>query len=934
MANIDSTPEKKLFLLDAFALIYRSYYAFIKNPRMNSSGMNTSAIYGFTDTLINVIRKENPTHIGVVFDPPSPVNRTLDYADYKANREATPEDIKKSLPYIYKIVQAMNIPTLMVEGYEADDVVGTLAKKAEKNGFLTYMMTPDKDYAQLVSENILMYRPGRGGKGPEVWGVEEVCAKFEVERTEQVIDILGLWGDAVDNIPGIPGIGEKTSKKLIAQYGSVEGLIANAEELKGKQKENVINYADQGLMSKKLATIILDVPIDFSEADYLIEAPNEDDLMALFSELEFRTMAKRIFGKETQIQTTQSHGQMDLFGAGTVSESSTTPTELVDTLTIETASTEYILCDNIDEIKQLANDLLGVKAFCFDTETTGLDTLNAELVGIAISYEKNKAWYVPFPEDQAAAKDLITLFKSSLEHSDILKIGQNLKYDINVLKKYDVHVKGDLFDTMVAHYLIQPDMKHGMDFLSETYLNYKPISIETLIGKKGKNQLSMRDLEPKQIVDYACEDADVTWQLYELFKPQIDGEKLQELYRTIEMPLISVLADMESKGVQLNTEMLKSYSIELGSKIDTLSSTIQEMAGTTFNIDSPKQLGEVLFDKMALDAKAKKTKTGQYSTGEDILSKLKDKHEIIPKILNYRTLRKLKSTYVDTLPNMINDSTGRLHTTYYQTVAATGRLSSNNPNLQNIPIRTPEGQEVRKAFIPKNSDYLMLSADYSQIELRIVAALSEDQHMIDAFKSGTDIHATTAARVFGVTQEDVTRDMRSKAKAVNFGILYGQSAFGLSQTIGISRKEAKEIIDNYFEQFSAIKTYINTMQQFARDHGYVETIMKRRRYLKDINSANAVVRGHAERNAINAPIQGSAADIIKLAMINIHHKMTAQNMTSKMLLQVHDELVFDAYKPETEALKTLVKTEMENAFVMEVPLLVEMDLGENWLAAH
>lgn len=899
---------------------------------MNSKGMNTSAIYGFTDTVINLIKKENPTHIGVVFDPAGPMIRNEQFPEYKANREATPEDIKQSIPYIYKVVEALNIPTLVMNGYEADDVIGTLAKKAEKAGFITYMMTPDKDYAQLVTENILMYRPGRGGKGPEIWGVKEVKEKFEVERTEQVIDILGLWGDAVDNIPGIPGIGEKTSKKLIAEYGSIESLIEHAHELKGKQQENVINFSEQGILSKKLATIILDVPIEFEPDKLVMEEPNEEALMALFSELEFRTMAKRIFGSEAQIQTSSSNGQMDLFGR--VEETDSVEPEMVDVKTIEDIKTDYVLCYSNEEIQNAITLLSQSKNVCFDTETTGLDPLTAQLVGIALSNTKHKGYYIPFPEDHEQTLARLELIKPLLENPEIKKTGQNLKYDINVLKKYSVSVNGDLMDTMIAHYLIQPDMKHGMDFLSETYLNYKPISIESVLGKKGKNQLNMRQLDPEQVVNYACEDADVTWQLGALFEPELEKNNLTSLYKNLEMPLIKVLADMENEGINLNTEMLNAYSIELGEKIDVLSKAIQEISGEEFNIDSPKQLGEVLFDKMALDAKAKKTKTGQYQTGEDILAKLKDKHEIIPKILEYRTLRKLKSTYVDTLPLLINESTGRIHTTYYQAVAATGRLSSNSPNLQNIPIRTPEGQQVRKAFIARNADYQLLSADYSQIELRIVAAVAKDQFMIDAFKSGLDIHATTAARVFGVTNEEVTRDMRSKAKAVNFGILYGQSAFGLSQNIGISRKEAKEIIDNYFEEFSSIKDYIANMQQFARENGYVETIMKRRRYLKDINSANAIVRGHAERNAINAPIQGSAADIIKIAMISIHDEMKRREMQSKMLLQVHDELVFDVHNSEVAELQELVKLKMESAVSIDVPLLVEMDLGDNWLDAH
>lgn len=927
---MSETPQKKLFLLDAFALIYRSYYAFIKNPRINSKGLNTSAIFGFTNTMIDLIRKENPTHIGVVFDPPTPINRTQDYSAYKANREETPEDIRKSLPYIKAIVEAFNIPLLLVDGYEADDVIGTLAKKAEKEGFVTYMMTPDKDYAQLVSENILMYRPGRGGKGPEIWGVKEVCEKFEVERTEQVIDILGLWGDAVDNIPGIPGIGEKTSKKLIGQYGSVEGLIEHSHELKGKQKENVEQFAEQGLMSKLLATIILDVPIEFNAKSLEIEEPNKEAVMELFSELEFRTMAKRVFNEEIQVQTA-TDGQMDLFSAAPPTGDSSTA--LVSLKTLGDVSTTYQLVDNDAAINDLIAKLSSAKLFCFDTETTGLDTLSAELVGIAFSLKTNEAFYVPLDSDQNKAKELASKFKQVLEDVSIEKVGQNLKYDIKVLKKYGIDVKGYLFDTMLAHYLLQPDMRHNMDILSETYLNYKPISIETLIGKKGKNQGNMRDLEPEKIVDYACEDADITWQLMEAFRPQLEEQNLIKLYDEIEMPLISILADMEYEGIALDAEMLRVYGKELGERIDALNTKIQAMAGEEFNVDSPKQLGVVLFENMQLVDKPKKTKTGQYSTNEDTLEKLRDTHEIIPMIMDYRGLRKLKSTYVDTLPEMTHKNTGRIHTTYSQTQAATGRLSSVNPNLQNIPIRTEEGQYIRKAFVPREGCKLM-SADYSQIELRIVAALSKDDTMIQAFKDGEDIHAATAAKVFGVEGDAVTRDMRSKAKAVNFGILYGQSAFGLSQTIGVKRKEAKEIIDSYFEQFSSIKDYITNVQAFAKENGYVETIMHRKRYLKDINSANAIVRGHAERNAINAPIQGSAADIIKIAMQKIFNAFMDEQIKSKMLLQVHDELIFDVRNDEIDKVQKIVKSNMEGAVKLAVPLTVEMDVADNWLDAH
>ena len=925
-----SDNDKKLFLLDAYALIYRSYYAFIRAPRINSKGFNTSAIYGFTNTLIDLIKREDPTHLGVVFDPPGPTNRAIEYPEYKAHREAMPEDIRSAIPYIRKVVEAFNIPHMMVSGYEADDVIGTLAKKAEQAGYITYMMTPDKDYAQLVSENIMMYKPGKGGKGPEIWGVKEVLEKFEIDHPEQVIDILGLWGDSADNIPGIPGIGEKTSKKLVKQYGSVEGLIEHADELKGKQKENVIAYADQGRLSRKLATIITDLPVEFEPDKLIVEEPNKDTLMELFSELEFKTMAKRLFGKETELQT--SSGQMDLFGR--VSEEAEEESQLVDLLTLDQVKHNYELVDSEDDIKSLVEQLAQKEAICFDTETTGLDALTVEIVGIALSCEKGTGYYIPFPEDQETTKSRLGLFKPILENTAIQKVGQNLKYDILVLRKYGINVQGAMFDTMIAHYLINPDMKHGMDFLAETYLNYQPVSIETLIGKKGKSQLSMRNLDPANIKDYACEDADITWQLKQTFQPKLKDAGVESLFTDVEMPLMEVLADMEAEGINLDVDMLRQYSKDLGATLEVLNTEIQSMSGAQFNVDSPRQLGDILFDKMKLDEKAKKTKSGQYQTSEDVLTKLKGKHDIIPKILEYRMLRKLKSTYVDTLPDLINSNTGHIHTTYYQTVAATGRLSSNNPNLQNIPIRTEEGRKVRKAFIPRNNDFLILSADYSQIELRLAASMSGDAAMIQAFKEGADIHTSTAAKIFNVTPENVDREMRSKAKAVNFGILYGQSAFGLSQNINISRTEAKEIIDSYFTQFSAIRNYISNMQDFARQHGYVETILKRRRYLRDINSSNAVVRGHAERNAINAPIQGSAADIIKIAMIDIQRELKKRNTKSKMLLQVHDELVFDAHKDELEMLKTLIKDKMENAVSIDVPLDVEMDAAENWLEAH
>jgi DNA polymerase-1 len=935
--------EKKLFLLDAFALIYRAYFAFGKNQRYNSKGLNTSAMLGFTNTLIEVLEKQKPTHIAVVFDAPGGAsNREEVFTDYKAGREAMPEDLKTSIPYIKKIIEAFNIPMYLLEGYEADDIIGTMAKEAERQGFQTYMMTPDKDFGQLVSENIFMYKPAAYGNPAQKMGIKEVCEKFGVENPLQVIDILGLWGDAVDNIPGIPGIGEKTSKILIAKYGSVEGLIEHAHELKGKQKENVINFAEQGLLSKMLATIILDVPVAYDLADTILEAPNEEKIVDIFAELEFRNLAKRVLGREIQIKPTavpaQPGGQMDLFG--NVME---TAVEQIQEVNVEEAPLEakditnsehkYHFIQTAEERAKLIADISKEKSFCFDTETTGLNPFEAEIVGMSIAWKEGEAYYIPFSEKKEEATSVLEEFKVLFENDKIEKVGQNLKYDINVLTNYAIQVKGPLFDTMIAHYLIQPDMRHNMDLLAETYLGYKTVSIETLIGKKGKKQKTMRDIPQEEIVDYACEDADITLRLKNQFEPKMN-ETLKKLMNEIEIPLIPVLSAMEKEGINLDVPALAKFSEELEVSVTDLTKQILELSGEEFNLDSPKQLGEVLFDKMKIVEKAKKTKTGQYSTGEDVLSKLADKHEIVPLILEYRSLKKLKSTYVDALPELVNIADGKIHTSYMQTVAATGRLSSTNPNLQNIPIRSEKGREIRKAFIPRNDDFTLLAADYSQIELRIIAALSEDENMQEAFVKGEDIHTATAAKVFGVATDEVDRDMRSKAKAVNFGIIYGVSAFGLSQNLNISRKEAKEIIETYFEQYPKLKAYMEHNVEFAKEHGYVETIMHRRRNLNDINSANAIVRGHAERNAVNAPIQGSAADIIKIAMINIHEEFEKQQFQSKMLLQVHDELVFDVYKPELEQIKAIVKDKMENAVKLSVPLDVEMNAAENWLLAH
>jgi DNA polymerase I len=925
--------EKKLFLLDAFALIYRGYFALNSNAKfnpVNSKGLDTSAILGFTNTLVEVLTKQKPTHIAVVFDTAAPTTRHEDFTDYKANRDEMPDAIAVAIPYIKEILAAFKIPVMESDGYEADDVIGTLAKKAEEKGFITYMMTPDKDFGQLVSENIFIYKPGRFGADAEVMGVKEVCEKFEVTNPLQVIDILGLWGDAVDNIPGIPGVGEKTAKQLIKEFGSIENLLANTDKLKGKLKERVEEGREKAIMSKKLATILIDAPVELDEQALILEEPDKDKVLELFSELEFRTLAKRVLGQE--IQAVNKSGQMDMFG--NVEETPVAEKEIEEFNTIKNIPHNYILVQTLNEVEALCEQLLQQKEICFDTETTSLDAIDAELVGMSFSYKKSEASYVAFPVDRTEAEKLIQPIKKVLEHEQILKIGQNIKYDTLVLKNYGVEVRGVLFDTMLAHYLIEPDKKHGMDYLSETFLNYRPVSIEELIGKKGKNQGSMRDVPLDLIKEYAAEDADITLQLKEVLAPQLAPNNCEKLFYEIETPLIQVLAAMEYEGVNISAAFLNDYSIKLQEELLVLEKSIYDHAGITFNIDSPKQLGEVLFDKLKIDEKAKKTKTGQYATGEDVLAKLSKKHPIIEQILDYRELRKLKSTYVDSLPEMVNKKTGRIHTSFMQAVAATGRLSSNNPNLQNIPIRTERGRMVRKAFVPRNSDYLLLSADYSQVELRIIAALSKDENMITAFKEGKDIHAATAARVFGVALEEVTKDMRSKAKAVNFGIIYGQSAFGLSENLGISRTEAKEIIDNYFQQYPAIKSYMDNNIQLAREKGFVETIMGRRRYLNDINSSNATVRGFAERNAINAPIQGSAADIIKKAMIDIYAELQQQKLKTKMILQVHDELVFDLYKPEKEQLMHLVKEKMEGAFALGLPLVTEMNTGENWLEAH
>lgn len=927
----------KLFLLDGMALIYRAHFALSKAPRFTSTGLNTSAIMGFTNTLLEVLKKEGPTHMAVVFDTDAPTERHTSFEAYKAHREAMPEDLAIAIPFIYRLIEGFNIPVITKDGYEADDIIGTLAKKAEVEGFEVFCMTPDKDFAQLVSERIKIYKPARMGNGHEILGVKEVLEKWEIERVDQVIDILGLWGDAVDNIPGIPGIGEKTAKKLIQDFGSVEEIIANSDKLKGKQRENVENYAKQGLISKKLATIILDVPVEFDAEILTIRDPSKEVLEPLFAELEFRTLGKRVFGEEFNVVDgkVSSGEQMDLFG-GVSAAKSQEPIYAVPTLGKHIENTDHIYNYVDTEEKQAA--LIAIlekqQAICFDTETTGTDANNCELVGLSFSVEKGQAWYVPAPVEQEACKQLVAKFRAIFESEGILKIGQNLKFDMLVLSWYGINVKGILFDTMLAHYLIDPETRHGMDVLAENYLGYTPVSITTLIGPKGKKQLNMRDIDPQIVSDYAAEDADITLQLKDVFDPLLQKVEAEKLAREVEFPLVYVLVDIEKEGVRIDVESLKEFSIAIQNEVLVLEERIYEKAGVPFNIASPKQLGEVLFDKLQLDPKAKKTKTGQYQTGEDVLLMLANKSDIVQDILDYRQLQKLRSTYVDALPQLINTKTGRVHTSYNQAVAATGRLSSNNPNLQNIPIRTERGREVRKAFIPRDENHVILSADYSQIELRLIAEISKDVNMLDAFAKGLDIHTATAAKVYGIKLEEVTSGQRRNAKAVNFGIIYGQSAFGLSQSLGIPRREAADIIEQYFIQYPGIRDYMSNTIAFAKEHGYVETLLKRRRYLRDINSANATVRGFAERNAINAPIQGSAADLIKIAMINIHSDIIKAGLKGKMTMQVHDELVFDVPKGEVNIFKEIIASRMKEAIKMEVPIVVEIGEGNNWLEAH
>lgn len=921
---------RKLFLLDAYALIFRAYYAFIRAPRINSKGLNTSAMFGFTNTLLDILNNEKPSHIAVVFDAPEQTLREIDYEAYKANREETPEDIKLSVPWIMKIIEAFRIPILMHGGYEADDVIGTLAKKAEQEGFVTYMMTSDKDYGQLVSDRIFIYKPGYQGGSAEILGVPQVLDKFSITHVDQVIDLLGMMGDAVDNIPGIPGVGEKTAVKLLREYGSLEGLLANTDKLKGKQKENVETYADQALLSKKLATILLDAPVDLDQEALQVKDPDRDSLRTIFSELEFRQLARRVLNEDLQPSEPRQGNLFEHTPEGEVRPAA----EALNLKTIQDVAHHYRLADQPDTLNELFHELQAATRYSFDTETSDLEPLSARLVGLSFSTHAHTGWYVPVPPGEQEARMLLARFAPVFGDPEKILIGQNYKFDYKMLRKYGVEVRNRLFDTMIAHYLINPDGRHGMDELSANYLGYAPIPITELIGKKGKGQGSMADLSPEQVLDYAAEDADITLQLQEKLEPELEQAGLRKLYDHVEMPLITVLAHMEWEGVRVDNHFLREYSGQLKAEIDVLEKQIHELAGESFNIDSPRQLGPVLFEKLAIASDVKKTRTGQYSTSEDILSRYEHAHPIVARILDYRELRKLKSTYVDSLPEMIHPSTGRVHTHYMQTVAATGRLSSSNPNLQNIPIRTPRGKEIRKAFIPRESGYTLMAADYSQVELRIIASMSGDEHMISAFLHGEDIHRATAARVFGVPLEEVDRDMRSKAKAVNFGIIYGQGAFGLAQNLSIPRGEARDIIEAYWRQFPRLREYQQENVAFARKHGYVETLMGRRRYLPDIHSANAVVRGFAERNAINAPIQGSAADIIKIAMIRLHEALVHNNFRSRMIMQVHDELVFDVHLEEVEAMKELVRREMSGAVSLQVPLVVDVNTGNNWLEAH
>ncbi|WP_346236002.1 DNA polymerase I [Niabella insulamsoli] len=948
--------EKKLFLLDAYALVFRAYYALIRSPRITSKNKNTNAQFGFTNTLVELLNKQKPTHMAVCFDTHEPTERHTDYAAYKANRQETPEDILIAVPDIKRIIKGFNIPCVETDGYEADDVIGTLAKKAAAEGYDVFMVTPDKDYGQLVSDKIKIYKPGYQGGDVEIMGPEEVCAKWNIKNVSQVIDVLGLMGDAVDNIPGIAGVGEKTAAKLLAEYETLENVVAHAETIKGALGRKVVEGKDLAILSKKLATIITDVPVEFHEEEFKVTEWNKEALREIFGELEFRTLAKRLLGEELETATAATSAdnkksskglQIDLFGNVIGGEApapaSATSDEEADAPSFSSLKKladvphEYTAVTEAGALTGLVQTLASFDEICFDTETTHIDANLAELVGLSFSVKAGEAYWVPCPQDREATDTILALFKPLFDDTSKTWIGQNLKYDLLVMKWYGIDIKGKLFDTMLAHYVIEPDGKRSMDQLSTKYLGYEPIPIEELIGKKGKGQGTMRDVSLEKITDYAAEDADITLQLKEVFTPLLKKKEVQRVFDEVENPLVTVLTDMEFEGVKIDESFLKAYSQELEKDAIEAEKKVFEIAGVRFNLASPKQLGEVLFDKLKLDPSAKKTKTGQYQTGEDVLQKLAAKgHHIAEEIITFRELTKLKSTYVDALPQLINPKTGRVHTTYGQAVAVTGRLASNNPNLQNIPVRTDRGKEIRKAFIPRDSDHILLSADYSQIELRIVAGISGDENMVNAFKSGIDIHTATAAQVFNVAPEEVTKEMRYKAKSVNFGIIYGQGAFGLADNLGISRTEAKAIIDSYKKEFSGIQRYMDDTINFARENGYVETLMGRKRWLKDINSGNFTVRGFAERNAINSPIQGTAADMIKLAMQKVHQAMKQAKMKSKMILQVHDELIFDARREEVNELKPLILENMEAALPLPfgVPVIAECGEGENWLEAH
>ena len=943
-----SNMGKKLFLLDAMALIYRAYYGLIRNPRITSKGLNTNAQFGFTSTLFDLINKEKPTHIAVCFDTHAPTERHTDFVEYKANRQEAPEDLITAIPYIQEIIRGFNIPVIEMDGYEADDIIGTLAWQAAELNYEVYMVTPDKDYGQLLTKpSIYIYKPPYMGSAEEILTAEKVCEKWGIARIEQVVDILGLMGDAVDNIPGIPGVGEKTAAKLLKEYDTLENVLANADSIKGAMGEKIRNGRESAIISKKLARIITDVPVKFHEQDYELKEWNKEQLATIFTELEFKTLGKRILGEVyNPYQTNNENKQIDLFGNSVeIKETKNKFNEIkketeeqvsLNINNIENTKHHYELIDNDILIEELIKKLKEKKEICFDTETTGTDANNVEIVGMSFSFEKHTGFYVPFSTDQTETKNRLDKFEKLFSREDVIWIGQNIKYDLLVLKWYGIEIKGELFDTMLAHYVIDPEGRRSMDLLSVQYLQYEPVSIEKLIGKKGKNQGNMRDVAVETIKEYAAEDADITYQLKKEFEKLLKDNNVEKVFNEVENPLVKVLTAMEYEGVKIDFKFLEEYSKQLEIEAKNFEERVYQEAGVRFNLASPKQLGEVLFEKLKLDPKAKKTKTGQYATGEDVLLKLAAQNKIVDDILGFRELTKLKSTYVDALPAMINPKTGRVHTSYAQAVAVTGRLSSNNPNLQNIPIRTEKGREIRKAFIPRDENRILISADYSQIELRIVAAISGDPNMCDAFKNKKDIHTATAAKIYGIEENDVTKEMRYKAKSVNFGIIYGQGAFGLSENLGITRAEAKEIIDNYKKEFPNIQQYMDDQINFAKEHEYVETLMGRRRYLRDINSSNFTVRGYAERNAINSPIQGTAADMIKLAMIKIHNEMNQNKYESKMILQVHDELIFDAVMDETQELEKLILNCMKYALKLpnDVPVEAEIGKGKNWLEAH